>query len=296
MAKFAARGLVLFALSAFLCGCGFVEIEEEREEEASLPVEVYTVERGAMPLVLNYVGDIRGRRQVDVFPKVDGKLKRYEAAEGDFLEKGDVIAFIDRDVTGYEFAPAPVESPIAGIAARLYPDEGDFVSPGSPLAVVADMKEAVVRFSAAESDYPSLRHGQAARVRVDAYPDREFSGSLSRLSRFIDPAARTAFAELSIPNEDFLLIPGMFARIELVTGERDAVLAVRDAVIRRPGTGSYYSFVVDEGRVRRVRVRVGASSGEHIEILSGLDEGDRVVVSGHGILEDGARVEIVEGL
>ncbi len=285
---------ILAASAVIMSGCGATE--EEEAFETVVPVEVYTVQKGLLTEKILYVGDVRGRKQVDVYPKVGGRLAGYEAKEGDFVEKNAVIALIDRDVTGYDFAPAPLESPIAGTVVKTYLDPGDFVSPSAVLAVVADTEEVIVRISVAEKDYPFIEHGQEASALVDAYPGRVFRGRLTRLSRMLDPMTRTASAEITIRNEHKLLVPGMFARVELITGERKALLAPRDAVVRRPGTGSYYCFTVNGGKAARVRVRTGGSSGDYTEILSGLKQGDVVVVSGHGSLETGSAVEIAEGL
>ncbi len=285
---------ILAASAVILSGCGTAG--EEEDFETVVPVEVYTVQKGLLTEKILYVGDVRGRKQVNVYPKVGGRLAGYEAEEGDFVEKNAVIAFIDRDVTGYDFAPAPLESPIAGTVAKTYLDPGDFVSPSAVLAVVADTEEVIVRISVAEKDYPFIEHGQEATALVDAYPGRVFRGRLTRLSRMLDPMTRTASAEITIPNEHKLLVPGMFARVELVTGEKEVLLAPRDAVVRRPGTGSYYCFTVTGGKAARVRVRTGGSAGDYTEIVSGLKQGDVVVVSGHGNLETGSVVEIAEGL
>jgi multidrug efflux pump subunit AcrA (membrane-fusion protein) len=286
--------LLFCVLPLLLSGCGAGVEEEPPDKEGVVPVEVYTAGRGKLELALRYVGDIKGRSQIEVYPKVSGKLESYTVSEGDSVNEDGEIAVIDRDVTGYDFKPAPVEAPISGVVAKLFPDEGDLVSPQKPLAVVADVKEVVIKMSVGERDYPEVKPGQRARLRVDAYPEKRFNGKLAKLSRLIDPVTRSADAEVSVPNPDGLLIPGMFARVELITGEKDALLVIRDAVVRLPGTASYYCYLVEDGVIRRTRVRTGDSSGEHVEILSGLDEGDKVVISGHGILEDGMRVEIAE--
>lgn len=291
MKKFLAFGL-LFCAALYAAGCG--PVAEEEEEESAVPVEVYEAGKGVITESITYVGDIRGRKQVEVYPKVSGKLIGYTVEEGDAVKKDDRIALIDRDVTGYDFEPAPVKSPISGVVLRTYLDSGDSVSPEASVAVIADTAEVLVRIDVSERDYPAVERGQTAEVSVDAYPGRTFRGELTRLSRIIDPASRTALGEVSIPNPEGELVPGMFARLELVTGEREALLLLRDAIIRRPGTASHYSFVVEDGKVRRVRLELGKDYGKYREVVSGLEEGDLAVVSGQGILETGTPVEVVK--
>ena len=273
-----------------LAGCGG-EIAVE-ETDSVIPVEVHEVRRGVLTETIPFVGDVRGKKQVQVYPRVGGKLTGYKVREGDTVNAGDTIALIDRDITGYEFAPAPVESPIAGVVARIFLDAGDALSPQSPVAVIAEIEEVVVRIEAAEVDYSRIKTGQAAMVRADAYPGEEFAGRVTRLSSLIDPMTRTATAEITVPNPGRRLIPGMFARIDLVVGEREGLFTLNDGVIRRAGTASHYCMVVEDGVVKRVRVEPGLWSGNYREIISGLKEGDLVIISAHGILETGTRVEI----
>lgn len=291
MKKVLAFGL-LFCAALSATGCG--PATEEDAEETAVPVEVYEARKGTITESIIYVGDIRGRKQVEVYPKVSGKLIAYAVEDGDAVRKDDRIALIDRDVTGYDFESAPVKSPISGVVLRTYLDRGDSVKPEDPVAVIADTGEVLVRIDVSEKDYPAVAKGQPAEVSVDAYPGRKFTGELTRLSRIIDPMSRTALGEVSIPNPEGELVPGMFARLELVTGEREALLLLRDAVIRRAGTASHYSFVAEEGAVRRVRVELGMVYGKYREVVSGLHEGDLAVVSGQGILDTGTPVEVVK--
>ncbi|OPX28310.1 MAG: hypothetical protein B1H08_06105, partial [Candidatus Omnitrophica bacterium 4484_171] len=189
--------------------------------------------------ILKFTGDIEGKDQVQVYPKVTGKLIEYKVQEGKPIEKQDVIALIDRDVTGFKFEPAPVEAPISGVVAKTYFDQGDSVSPQIPIAVVADMDEVKVKIEVTEVDYPKVKLGQMARIKVDAYPDKEFEGKLSKLSALVSPQTRTATAEITIPNPEHFLVPGMFARISLLAGKHKALVVPRDAILRLPGTGVY---------------------------------------------------------
>ncbi len=282
----------LFCAALSVTGCG--PVAEEDAEESAVPVEVYQARKGTITESIIYVGDIRGRKQVEVYPKVSGKLIGYTVHDGDAVEKDDRIALIDRDVTGYDFEPAPVKSPISGVVLRTYLDRGDSVKPEAPVAIIADTGEVLVRIDVSERDYPAVARGQSAEVSVDAYPGRKFKGELTRLSRIIDPMSRTALGEVSIPNPEGELVPGMFARLELVTGEREALLVLRDAIIRRAGTASHYSFVVEDGKARRIRLELGSVYGKYREVVSGLDEGDLAVVSGQGILDTGTPVEVVK--
>jgi len=283
--------ILIFALCIlnFLSGCGKKTAEIKK---AGIPVEVAVVQEKQLQEILKFTGDIEGKDQVQVYPKVPGKLIEYKVQEGARVKKKDTVALIDRDVTGFKFEPAPVEAPISGIVAKTYLDQGDSVSPQAPIAVVADMDEVKIKIEVTEVDYPKVKLGQMARIKVDAYPDKEFEGKLSKLSTLVSPQTRTATAEITIPNPEHFLVPGMFARISLLVGEHKALVVPRDAILRLPGTGVYYCFIVQENKAKKAFVELGAKENNLQEIVKGLNEGDLVILSGQGILQTGAAVEI----
>ena len=280
----------LFIFTVFSSGCGREKVSVSKKE--TVPVEVAMVQEREVKQTLNFIGDIKGRNQVNVYPKVTGKLIEYKVNEGDSVKKGEVIALIDRDETGFTFEPAPVESPLSGIVAKIYSDRGDNLTPQRFIAVVADMDEVKVKIEIVEVDYPKVKVGQVANITVDAYPGREFVGKLSKFSALVSPATHTATAEITIPNSEHLLVPGMFARITLFVGERKTLVAPRDAILRLPGTGVYYCFTVQENEAKKVFIELGIQKDNQQEITKGLKQGDLVIVVGQGILKTGSAVEI----
>ena len=136
--------ITMTVLSALfiMVGCGG---KTAGVKEIAIPVEAATARERLLEETLRFTGDIRGKDQVQVYPKVTGKLIEYKVDEGDRVKKEDVIALIDRDVTGFKFEPAPVEAPISGIVAKTYLDRGDSVSPRMPIAVVAKMDEVKIK-------------------------------------------------------------------------------------------------------------------------------------------------------
>ena len=272
---------------SILTGCSK---ETAEVKKANIPVEVTRVQKRELQEILKFTGDIEGKDQVKVFPKVTGKLIEYRVQEGESIKKEDAIALIDRDVTGFKFEPAPVEAPISGIVAKTYLDEGDSVSPQIPIAVIADMDEVEIKIEIPEVDYPKINLSQVAEITVDAYPDREFTGKLSKLSALVSPQSRTASAEITIPNPDHLLIPGMFARIRVFVGARKTLTIPLDGLLRMPGIGSYYCFKVENDKAKKVFLKIGVIQDNLVEIREGLNQGDLVIVSGQGALEEGTPV------
>ena len=204
-----------------------------------------------------------------------------------------MIALIDRDITGFKYEPHKVQSPISGEVLKADLDKGSLVGPRTPIAIVGDISKVKVRIEIAEVDYPKVKIGDKAILKVDAYPDKEFEGKLTELDKYVNPQTRTAQAEIEVPNEEGLLIPGSFARITLFTGTHKALTMPLDALLRMLGTGSYYCFKVANDKAKKVFLKIGIIQDNLVEIKEGLKQGDLVIVSGQGALEEGTPVELI---
>jgi len=277
----------IFILALILGGCA----KKEKVSLRKIPVEVAKVEFKEVKDILKFTGTVEGKEQVQVFPKAGGKLIKYLVKEGDFVKKEDAIALIDRDITGFKYEPHKVLSPLTGRILKADLDKGSLLNPQTPVAIVADILSVKIKIDVSEVDYPKVKIGNKAILKVDAYPGREFEGKLVKLDKYIDPQTRTAQAEIEVPNKEGLLIPGSFARITLFAGTHKARVFPLDALLRMPGTGSYYCFKVENNRAKKVFLKIGVIQENLVEIKEGLKEGDLVIVSGQGALEEGTPVE-----
>ncbi|MCM8761623.1 MAG: efflux RND transporter periplasmic adaptor subunit, partial [Candidatus Omnitrophica bacterium] len=242
---------------------------------------------------LEYVGDIKGQDEAIVYPKVTGKIIEKVKEEGDTVAKGDPIAYIDRDEVGLKFEKAPVEAPLSGRIGRIYVDIGSSVTMQTPIALVADMDKAEIYLKVPETYLPSIRIGQKAIVRVDAYPKEEFLGYVQNISPVIDLQTRSAPIEIVIDNPDHRLQSGMFAKVSLIIEEhRQNPAILKEAVIGR--IEPFYVYVVEDGKARLRQVRLGARRGAYVEVIDGLKVGESVVIMGQQKLRDGASVTAEE--
>jgi len=277
----------IFILALILGGCA----KKEKVSLRKIPVEVAKVEFKEVKDILKFTGTVEGKEQVQIFPKAGGKLIKYLVKEGDFVKKEDAIALIDRDITGFKYEPHKVLSPLTGRILKADLDKGSLLNPQTPVAIVADILSVKIKIDVSEVDYPKVKIGNKAILKIDAYPGREFEGKLVKLDKYIDPQTRTAQAEIEVPNKEGLLIPGSFARITLFTGTHKALTMPLDALLRMPGTGGYYCFKVENDRAKKVFLKIGVIQENLVEIKEGLKEGDLVIVSGQGALEEGTPVE-----
>ncbi|MBQ1938471.1 MAG: efflux RND transporter periplasmic adaptor subunit, partial [Bacteroidales bacterium] len=130
-------------------------------------------------------------------------------------------------------------------------------------------------------------------ITVDAFPGEQFEGNISRLYPTIDPATHTFLVEVKVPNKDTKLRPGMFARVVIRYGVNHSVVIPDKAVVKQQGAGDRYVYVLnDDQTVTFQKVTLGVREGSEYEVLSGLKEGDKVVVEGQIRLQDGVKVEL----
>jgi len=185
-----------------------------------------------------------------------------------------------------------LRAPMGGILAERYVDPGNLTDTRKPIARITDETVLKVVFHVPETDFGVLRSGMKGLCLVDAFPGRTFEGVVRVTSPVLDPRTRTAMAELHVPNRDLTLRSGMFAHVTIPLRTRDVVVVDRDAVVRLPGTGQPYVFVVEGGVARMRNVRLGMEQQTVVEVTEGVQPGEPVLVRGQNRVVDGSPVEI----
>jgi len=269
-------------------GCGKAPAKSAKKDSA-IPVRIMKVALEDLDKALEYVGNIKGRDEAIVYPKVSGKIVEKVKEDGSPVLKGDVIAYIDRDEVGLKFEKAPVESPLTGAVGRVYVDIGSSVTPQTAIALVADMTEAQINLDIPEKYLPHVSVGQDAEIMVDAYPGEKFIGKVTMISPVVDLATRSAPIEIMIDNKDNRLQSGMFAKVRLIIEKIiKSPVVIREAIIGRdPDT---YVYVVVNNKAVLRKVLFGVRQGPYVQATAGLEAGEAVVVMGQQRLRDGADV------
>ena len=187
-----------------------------------------------------------------------------------------------------------VTSPWVGVVSKMKVRDGDFVAPRAPLAEIYDPQSLIVRLSVPEQAAAGIAEGTKVKVELDAYPEKQFSGRVVRLYPYLDPRTRTRIIEASLADVPKLL-PGMFARVALEQSSIvDAISVPAYGLLSAPG-GGFVAFVMQDGKAVRRKVETGIEVDGRIQILSGLEAGDKLIVAGHEKLKDGAAVKVSEG-
>ncbi len=259
-------------------------------EQAKQVVKAAPVKKENFTLSFDYVGSLKAKDEAKVFSKVTGKLFEYLVEEGDVVQKGQALANIDRDETGLKFELAKVESPISGIVGRILLDKGASLTPGlSAVAIVVNMDEVIVQLNIPEQDIPYMKRGLRAVIAVEAYPREEFFGEVWRVSEMVDSQTRTLPIEISIPNNSHHLKSGMFCRIKIIASVLSDVLVLpQDAVVQ--DGGEKFVFLAEGNIANKTKVTTGRRDNNRLEILTGIKEGDIVIVFGQQDLKDGAAI------
>ena len=202
----------------------------------------------------------------------------------------------------YEVAKASYENllenttlvaPISGIVTARNYDKGDMTG-GLPVLVIEQIRPVKIMINISESLFAKVRKGMKVYVTLEAYGDEQFTGTISRIYPTINNSTRTFAAEVTIPNNDERIRPGMFARVTLPYGKNVRVVAPDRAVNKLMGSGDRYVYVLEaDGTVRYAKVELGRRMEAEWEILSGLEDGKTVVVKGQTALTNGCKVNVM---
>ena len=185
-------------------------------------------------------------------------------------------------------------SPINGVVTARNYDSGDMFSMGTPIFVVEEIRPVKLLVNISETLFTQVKKGMPVDVKLDVYGDETFAGKVSLVYPSIDSQTRTFPVEITVANNDERVRPGMFARITINFGVKQNVVVPDLAIVKQSGSGDRYIYVCKDGKVSYNKVELGRRMGDKYELISGVENGDQVVVTGQSRLNDGMEVEIVK--
>ena len=186
-----------------------------------------------------------------------------------------------------------LRSPVSGvITARNY-DRGDMYTMAQPIYTVQQITPVKVLVAISETEYTKVKKGDKVVLTADALPGKSFEGRVSRLHPTMDPATHTFNVEVQVPNTRRELRPGMYVRASVDFGDNRSIVVPDTAILKMQGSGTRTLFVINGEGLSEVRiVTLGRHWDGNYEILSGLQEGEKVVYKGNSTLKAGVEVEI----
>ena len=226
--------------------------------------------------------------------------RQFEAASVLSGQQRDEIQAVTKGLTqaeqAYERARLQLDrtrlvAPFAGSVSDIKFEVGQHVNAGEELMQLRDYRTMKADVDVLESNMVNLRRGAEAIVRVPALDDREFTGTIDSINPVVNENTGTGRVTVIIPNADRRLISGLYAYIELEADRLDDRLFLpEDAVLVRQGRNLV--FVIEHGTAKWTYIETGIRSGDMVEVVSGIAEGDTVSIDGHFALAHDARVEV----
>ncbi len=187
-----------------------------------------------------------------------------------------------------------LRSPISGFVTAKNYDNGDVTSPTLPILVIQQVSPLKVVVNVSEQYYTRLKPGLEASLSVEALGTQSFSGRITKVYPTVDATTHTVGVEIEVANKDQRLRPGMYARLSLDFGTRQALTISDKAIVRQAGSGIRYVYVLKEGKAVYREVELGELQDGRYEVLSGIEPGEQLIISAPSRLKNGAAVKLAK--
>ena len=184
-------------------------------------------------------------------------------------------------------------SPIDGVVSSRNYDNGDMYG-GQPILVIEQIQPVKMKINISESYYAKTNKNLDVALTFEAYEDKEFKGKIDIIYPTISAASHTFPVEISLENKDMKVRPGMYGKVTVNFGTKNHVVVPDQAVIKQAGSGDYFVYTYENGKVYYNKVELGRRLDNRYEVLSGIVPGSQVVVAGKESLANEIEVEVIE--
>jgi RND family efflux transporter MFP subunit len=251
--------------------------------------DVATKDKGLVP---RQELDVAQSRQMEATAQLASALSSVEAAK-------EAKAGADQEYVRAQtmMSYATIRAPFAGVVTKRYASTGSMIQAGiasqtqaMPVVKLAQNNLLRLILPVPVNDVAGIKNGQAVDVNISSL-GRTLQGTVTRSADSVEMTTRTMDTEVDVPNRDGSLVPGMYAEVHLHLAARPDVLSVPLDAVDGLGTSVQQAYIVRDGIVHLVTVKTGLQTPSRLEILSGLQEGDKVIVGRHTGLSDGERVD-----
>jgi len=265
---------------------------EDPAEESVFAINTVMSREMEVSEYLELNGDVIAANKVDVYPETAGKIIRIPVKVGSYVRKDAVVAWIDSSRPGMTYAESPVKSPITGTVTGVYGTVGAMAAPQGPLLSVGDLSSLQVNVYIPEIFTSRIYKRMAGTLSFETFPGESFSARVVEISPVVDPVSRTMEVKLSISGGSGMIKAGMFAEVSLVIEKKsDAIVVPAGCIVQR--FDSTYIFTIHGDLVEMTPVITGIAENGFTEILEGLDADQEIVFQGMNLLENGAKIRIV---
>src|SRR5574344_910804 len=254
-------------------------------------VRTQTAEKTTLHDYVATNGEVEAQSSIDVFPDVGGRIVSVNVSLGSHVARGQVIAEVDPSTPGETYAHSSVYAPISGTITTTPLKAGTKVTTSSTVTKIGDVDNLQVTADIPERYVAVLKTGLKANITLEAYPGAIVTATIPRVSPVVDSTNRTKEVIMNFDKQDDRINAGMFAKVILYTQDyKNAIALPSDAVVNK--SDKLYVYVVkDDSTVEQREVTEGNAVDGAIQILSGVNVGEKVVVEGMSVLADGSKIK-----
>jgi multidrug efflux pump subunit AcrA (membrane-fusion protein) len=307
LTQVAVVSLLVTVMVMLISGCNRNQSTAAQGVQAAAAAEVpifavntTTAVQGQIQDYLALSGDIIAGSSVDVYSDVAGKITRLYVSVGSQVSRNAAIAEVDPSRPGANYVAGVARASIAGTIVALPAQLGMTVSQSVPIARIAGGNGLELRVYVAERFISKMALGLPCEITLDAWPGETFRGSVTVIAQVVDPASRTMEVRLNMENPGSRLKAGMFAKVRIITERKDDIVKIPStAMLQRYGENCVFVAVPDPAdpayliAQRRV-ITPGINVDGILEVQQGIAPDENVVVKGQSLLEDGARLNVIE--
>jgi RND family efflux transporter MFP subunit len=256
--------------------------------------DLVTLDRTLLQAELDKARATREQKRLDL-ARLEGLVKRNAVSEDEIAQARTAltVAAAEERLLETRLAYTRIQAPFAGIVTQRLVEPGDFVAKDRHLLTLADPDSLVAEVFVSELILPLVQVGDTAQVRIDALGDARFRARVLRIHPTLAEASRQAIVELTLDPIPAGARAGQFVRATLDTAAVERLLVPFPA-LRRDRAGEFVWLVNTEGKASRRAVRSGLRFADRVEILEGLEPGERVITRGFLGLNEGKAVKVVE--
>ncbi|MBI2486769.1 MAG: efflux RND transporter periplasmic adaptor subunit [Deltaproteobacteria bacterium] len=257
-----------------------VELSDIAQKSIGLKVVEADIRSIEDVLLINGIVKPEPNRVAEVNTRAEGHIQELYVNLGDQVNKGQKLAVMVPRQIGNPPPLVSITAPLSGTVVERNVSLHSTVEPNKTLFRIADLSKVIVEGDAFESDISKVELGQDVRIRLDAYPDKVFTGKVTFVASELDPMKRALHFWVSVDNKDGLLKPELFANVALIVEHSREVLTVPIEAIIDDGAEKFV-FVKNGNQFVRQDIATGVSNDRYVEITDGLYPGDQVVTDGN---------------
>ncbi len=262
-----------------------------QQQTSAVSVKTQVAEKTTLHDYVNTNGEIETQSSIQVFPDIGGKIVDVKVSLGSNVKRGDIIAEIDPSSPGAQYAHSPVYAPISGTITASPLKAGATVSTASSITTIGDVANLQVTANIPERYVAALKIGLKANIILEAYPDVVFTATVSRVSPVVDSSSRTKEVILNFDKNDYRINAGMFAKVTLYTSDYSGFVTVpEDCIVEKSNKKYVYVVNTDGSTVSEREVTTGETVDKQVQLLTGVSDGETVVVEGMRVLADGSMI------